>query len=56
MVIKVDTHFKLSLIILAVITRIIPTLFFIRIIVKTLLKVSVTLSEEGEFESQKKKN
>jgi len=54
MVVKVGTHFKLSFIILAVI--IISASFFIRMIAKTLLRVSVTLGEEGEFESQIRKN
>ena len=47
----VGTHFSLSFITLAVI--IISASFFIRIIAKTLLKISVTSSEEGEFESKK---
>ena len=51
--VKVGTHFSLSFITLAVI--IISASFFIRIIAKTLLKISVTLSEEGEFESQRGK-
>ena len=52
MVVKVGTHFTLRFIDLAVI--IITVSFFIRTIAKTILKVSVILSEEGEFESQKK--
>jgi len=53
MVVKVGTHFTLSFITLAVC---ISASFFIRRIAKTLLNVSVPLSEEGEFGSQKRKN
>ena len=52
MVVKEGAHTLHFLITLTVI--IISASFFIRIIAKTLLKISVTLSEEGEFESQKK--
>jgi len=54
MVVKVGTHFTLSLITLDVI--IISASFFISVIATTLLKVSVTLSEEGEIESRKREN
>jgi len=54
MVVNIGTHFTLSCSILAVI--IISASFFLRVIPKTLLEVSVTLSEVGEFESQKRKN
>ena len=54
MVVKVDTHFTLWFITLVAI--IISTSFLIRMITKTILKFSVTSSEAGEFQSQKRKS